>query len=83
MIFGYIRLPAMFGIGRYQVVVELPPRTAGVYPGGNVTYRGGARSGASRRCGSRIPVWQRCFHSGTGSQFRPTWTPGAQPVGRR
>ncbi|WP_396932432.1 MCE family protein [Mycolicibacterium sp.] len=39
MIFGYIRLPAMFGIGRYQVVVELP-RTAGVYPGGNVTYRG-------------------------------------------
>ncbi|AKK25383.1 MCE family protein [Mycobacterium sp. EPa45] len=39
MVFGYIRLPAMFGIGRYQVVVELP-RTAGVYPGGNVTYRG-------------------------------------------
>ncbi|GAY13996.1 MCE family protein [Mycobacterium sp. shizuoka-1] len=39
MIFGYIRLPAMFGIGRYQVIVELP-RTAGVYPGGNVTYRG-------------------------------------------
>ncbi|SBS76203.1 Virulence factor mce family protein [uncultured Mycobacterium sp.] len=39
MIFGYIRLPAMFGIGRYQVTVELP-RAAGVYPGGNVTYRG-------------------------------------------
>lgn len=39
MMFGYIRLPAMFGIGRYQVTVELP-RTAGVYPGGNVTYRG-------------------------------------------
>lgn len=39
MIFGYIRLPAMFGLGRYQVTVELP-RTAGVYPGGNVTYRG-------------------------------------------
>ena len=39
MIFGYIRLPAMFGIGRYQVTVELP-LTAGVYPGGNVTYRG-------------------------------------------
>ncbi len=39
MILGYIRLPAMFGIGRYQVTVELP-RTAGVYPGGNVTYRG-------------------------------------------
>ena len=39
MILGYIRLPAMFGIGRYQVTVELP-RTAGIYPGGNVTYRG-------------------------------------------
>ncbi|MCI4673997.1 MCE family protein [Candidatus Mycolicibacterium alkanivorans] len=39
MSFGYIRLPAMFGIGRYQVTVELP-RTAGVYPGGNVTFRG-------------------------------------------
>ncbi|BBX19391.1 mammalian cell entry protein [Mycolicibacterium duvalii] len=39
MVFGYIRLPAMFGIGRYQVTVELP-RTAGVYPGGNVNYRG-------------------------------------------
>jgi phospholipid/cholesterol/gamma-HCH transport system substrate-binding protein len=39
MVFGYIRLPAMFGIGRYQVTVELP-RTAGLYPSGNVTYRG-------------------------------------------
>ncbi|RDH75582.1 MCE family protein [Mycolicibacterium moriokaense] len=39
MLFGYIRLPAMFGIGHYQVTVELP-RTAGAYPGGNVTYRG-------------------------------------------
>ena len=39
MSLGYIRLPAMFGIGRYQVTVELP-RTAGVYPGGNVTFRG-------------------------------------------
>ncbi|WP_059014507.1 MlaD family protein [Mycobacterium sp. M26] len=39
MVFGYIRLPAMFGIGRYQVTVELP-RSAGIYPGGNVTYRG-------------------------------------------
>lgn len=39
MVFGYIRLPAMLGIGRYQVTVELP-RTAGLYPSGNVTYRG-------------------------------------------
>ncbi|MBX7433757.1 MCE family protein [Mycobacterium sp. Y57] len=39
MVFGYIRLPAMFGIGRYEVTVELP-RAAGLYPSGNVTYRG-------------------------------------------
>jgi phospholipid/cholesterol/gamma-HCH transport system substrate-binding protein len=39
MIFGYIQLPAMFGIGRYQVTVELPA-AAGLYPSGNVTYRG-------------------------------------------
>ncbi|MCB0942642.1 MAG: MCE family protein [Mycobacterium sp.] len=39
MAFGYIRVPAMLGIGRYQVTVQLP-RTAGVYPGGNVTFRG-------------------------------------------
>ncbi|HTI73509.1 MAG TPA: MlaD family protein [Mycobacterium sp.] len=39
MVFGYIKLPAMFGIGRYQVTVELP-RTAGLYPSGNVTYNG-------------------------------------------
>ena len=29
----------MFGIGRYHVTVELP-RTAGLYPSANVTYRG-------------------------------------------
>ncbi|MGZ8802220.1 MAG: MCE family protein [Mycobacterium sp.] len=39
MVFGYIKLPGMFGIGRYQVTVELP-YTAGLYPTGNVTYRG-------------------------------------------
>jgi phospholipid/cholesterol/gamma-HCH transport system substrate-binding protein len=39
MAVGYIRLPAMFGVGRYNVTVELP-RAAGLYPGGNVTYRG-------------------------------------------
>ena len=36
---GYIKLPAMFGIGRYSVTVELP-RAAGLYPAGNVTYSG-------------------------------------------
>lgn len=39
MVFGYIQLPAMFGIGRYRVTVELP-QAAGLYPSGNVTYRG-------------------------------------------
>lgn len=39
MAFGYIQLPAMFGVGRYRVTVELP-QAAGLYPSGNVTYRG-------------------------------------------
>ncbi|KKC01664.1 MCE family protein, partial [Mycobacterium nebraskense] len=39
MVFGYIQLPAMFGIGRYRVTIELP-QAAGLYPSGNVTYRG-------------------------------------------
>ncbi|WP_319453098.1 MULTISPECIES: MlaD family protein [unclassified Mycobacterium] len=39
MAFGYVRLPAMFGLGRYTVTVELP-RTGGLYPRANVTYRG-------------------------------------------
>jgi phospholipid/cholesterol/gamma-HCH transport system substrate-binding protein len=39
MVFGYIRVPAMFGVGQYTVTVGLP-RAAGLYPSGNVTYRG-------------------------------------------
>jgi phospholipid/cholesterol/gamma-HCH transport system substrate-binding protein len=39
MLFGYVKLPAMFGVGRYTVTVELP-RAAGLYPAANVTYRG-------------------------------------------
>lgn len=39
MAVGYVRLPAMFGLGRYTVTMELP-RTGGLYPSGNVTYRG-------------------------------------------
>jgi len=39
MIFGYLKLPAELGIGRYRVTVELP-RAAGLYASGNVTYRG-------------------------------------------
>jgi phospholipid/cholesterol/gamma-HCH transport system substrate-binding protein len=39
MLFGYMRLPEMVGIGQYRVTVELP-ETGGLYPRGNVTYRG-------------------------------------------
>lgn len=39
MAFGYLKVPAMFGIGRYTVGLQLP-RSGGLYPGGNVTYRG-------------------------------------------
>lgn len=39
MLFGYIRVPAMFGVGHYTVTVQLP-NAAGLYPSGNVTYRG-------------------------------------------
>lgn len=39
MIFGYIKVPAMLGVGRYEVTVQLP-EAAGLYTTGNVTYRG-------------------------------------------
>ncbi|OCB22482.1 MCE family protein [Mycobacterium intracellulare] len=39
MAYGYIRVPAMLGWGRYNVTVDLP-RAGGLYEGGNVTYRG-------------------------------------------
>jgi phospholipid/cholesterol/gamma-HCH transport system substrate-binding protein len=38
--FGYVKLPSLlFGVGEYTVVVELPA-AAGLYPHGNVTFRG-------------------------------------------
>lgn len=39
MIFGYMRLPDLLGVGQYRVTLELP-ETGGLYPRGNVTYRG-------------------------------------------
>jgi phospholipid/cholesterol/gamma-HCH transport system substrate-binding protein len=39
MVFGYLRLPELLGVGQYRVTVELP-ETGGLYPRGNVTYRG-------------------------------------------
>ena len=58
MAFGYIRVPAMFGIGRYQVTVQLP-RTAGVHPGGNVTFRG-AEVGRIKDVRLTDTGWPRC-----------------------
>ena len=39
MVFAYMRLPAFLGVGQYRVTLELP-ETGGLYPRGNVTYRG-------------------------------------------
>ncbi|HET6736287.1 MlaD family protein [Mycobacterium sp.] len=39
MAFGYMRLPAMVGVGHYTVTVQLP-QSGGLYATGNVTYNG-------------------------------------------
>src|SRR5689334_1797812 len=39
MVFAYMRLPAFLGVGQYHVTLQLP-ETGGLYPRGNVTYRG-------------------------------------------
>ncbi len=39
MVFGYMRVPSMLGIGEYKVTLELP-ETGGLYERSNVTYRG-------------------------------------------
>jgi phospholipid/cholesterol/gamma-HCH transport system substrate-binding protein len=39
MAFGFVKVPALFGIGRYTVIVELPA-SGGLYPTSVVTYRG-------------------------------------------
>jgi phospholipid/cholesterol/gamma-HCH transport system substrate-binding protein len=39
MLFGYMRVQDMVGVGEYRVTVQLP-ETGGLYPRGNVTYRG-------------------------------------------
>jgi phospholipid/cholesterol/gamma-HCH transport system substrate-binding protein len=39
MLFGYMRVQDMAGIGQYTVKLELP-ETGGLYPRSNVTYRG-------------------------------------------
>ena len=39
MAFGFVNVPALLGIGRYNVTVELPA-SGGLYPTSVVTYRG-------------------------------------------
>jgi len=40
MAFHYMGLPNyLFGVGHYRVTLQLPA-AGGLYPGGNVTYRG-------------------------------------------
>ena len=39
MAMSFLRVPDKFGIGRYQVSVDLP-ETGGLYASSNVTYRG-------------------------------------------
>ena len=39
MAFGFVKVPALLGIGRYEVTLELPA-TGGLYPTSVVTYRG-------------------------------------------
>jgi phospholipid/cholesterol/gamma-HCH transport system substrate-binding protein len=39
MVFGFIQLPVLFGVGRYTVTVHLA-QASGLYKTGNVTYRG-------------------------------------------
>ncbi|MGY4711493.1 MCE family protein [Mycolicibacterium sp. CBM1] len=68
MLVGYIQLPALLGVDRYQVTVDLP-NASGLYTNGNVTYRGvevgkisdvrltdsGAQAVLSMRSGIAIP----------------------------
>lgn len=39
LLLGYLQVPALLGIGSYNVTVQLH-QTGGLYEGGNVTYRG-------------------------------------------
>ena len=70
----------MFGIGRYQVTVQLP-RTAGVYPGGNVTFRGA--EGRIKDVRLTDTGWPQCCRSSRASPSRPISTLGAVVRRRR
>ncbi len=67
MAFGYVQVPAMFGVGQYTVTVQLP-QAAGLYQTGNVTYRGtnvgrvtdGAADRRRRRRGGAVAELRMC-----------------------
>ncbi len=77
----YVKLPALFGIGRYEIVVELQS-TGGLYPHSNVTYRGNTvgtvRSVACRRQGRGVAV-----HRQRREDSRRCGRGGAQRLGCR
>lgn len=85
MAFGFVHLPALFGIGRYGVTVELPT-SGGLYPSSVVTYRGtevgrvksidvtrnGVRAALTLDSGTPIPTPVRAAvhsRSAVGEQF--------------
>src|SRR6202048_1688426 len=57
MLFGYMRVQDMAGVGQYTVKLELP-ETGGLYPRSNVTPRGapGSGEGPSLKDGDVIPA---------------------------
>ena len=83
MIFSYIGLPGMlFGVGQYKVTLQLP-EAGGLYPRGNVTYRGTEVGRVQERQTDRQrrrgrPVAELGLQDSRGSR-----RPGAQRVGGR
>jgi phospholipid/cholesterol/gamma-HCH transport system substrate-binding protein len=52
MAFGFVKVPALLGIGRYTVTVDLPA-SGGLYPTSVVNYRG--TESRQRQIGRRHP----------------------------
>ena len=73
MVFSYMRLPALIGVGQYRVTLELP-EAGGLYPRGNVTYRG-TQVGIVKSVNSPTTVSRRIFRSIPTSRSPPTSKP--------
>ena len=82
MAFGFVNVPALLGIGRYTVTVELPA-SGGLYPTSVVTYRGTeigrVKSIDVTRDGVRAVLNAQLGHQDPVRRVGR----GAQPVGRR